>query len=281
MRIREVVARFFHTRGSRLLLAAMAISCAGVSPVCGEEARDDASAKAAPKKVVLIGHQPDHPPGTHLYLEECELLAKCLRQTAGVEAVVADGWPTDPKVLEEVDAIVLYSSPGAEILLGGTQGEQFEKLMKQGVGLVALHWATGLKDANNETLGNRYLDYLGGLFSFAFSGLDISQSEVKQVEPAHPICQGWKGFALEDEYYLNLKFLPRATPILQVPVKGQQQTVAWTYERPESNGGRSYGNTLGHFHELFEREVFRRMLVNGILWTLHLEIPSDGAPCRL
>jgi type 1 glutamine amidotransferase len=232
-------------------------------------------------KVVLIGHQPDHPPGTHLYLDECELLAKCLRQTPNVEAIVSDRWPTDPAVLENVSGIVLYSSPGAEIVLQGEHRAQFEELMKKGVGLVALHWATGVGDKDNQALADRYLSCMGGLFSFAFSGLDVSQSRVEQVDAAHPICRGWKDFDLLDEYYLDLKFLPEAKPILRVQVKGKPQTVGWAYERPDSNGGRSYGNTLGHFHELFERESFRRMLVNGILWTVRLDVPPEGAPCTL
>jgi type 1 glutamine amidotransferase len=215
--------------------------------------------------VLLIGHQPDHPPGTHLYLPGCELLAQCLRQTDGVEAVVSDGWPADPEVLKGVNAIVLYSSPGAEILLEGPHREQFEALMRQGVGLVALHWATGLRDANNEALGEKYLSYLGGLFSFGYSGLEICESEAKQIDADEPICRGWDDFVLHDEFYLNLRFLPAAKPILRVRVNDQWQTVGWIYERPDSNGGRSYGNTLGHFHELFEQEHFRRMLVNGIL----------------
>ena len=41
------------------------------------------------KTIVLIGHKPDHPPKTHMYLPTCELLAACLRQTKGVEASVA------------------------------------------------------------------------------------------------------------------------------------------------------------------------------------------------
>jgi type 1 glutamine amidotransferase len=233
----------------------------------------------AEKKVILIGTQPDgHPEGTHHYLRECRLLADCLRQTPGVQAMVSEGWPSDPELLRGIDAMVLYSSPGAEIVLDDSHAERFEKLMREGVGLVALHWATGVGDQGNKTLGKRYQQYLGGLFSFAYSGLDISESEIQQVAPDHPICRGWEPFRLKDEFYLNLKFLPEAKPVLQVSVKGQKQTVAWVYERPESDGGRSYGNTLGHFHELFEQEAFRRMFVNGILWTMHVQIPEAGSP---
>ncbi|MCU0960604.1 MAG: ThuA domain-containing protein [Pirellulaceae bacterium] len=232
-------------------------------------------------KILLIGHQPDHPPGTHLYLDMCELLAKCLRRTPGVEAVVSDGWPQDPAVLEGVSGIVLYSSPGAEILLEGAAREQCEAMLKRGAGLVALHWATGIRDQNNQALADRYLAQLGGLFSFGYSGLDVSASRVEQIDASHPVCRGWQGFELTDEYYLNLKFLPEAQPLLRVPVKGQLQTVGWVYERPNAAGGRSYGNTLGHFEELFRQEAFRKMLVNGILWTVHVEVPPDGADCRL
>jgi type 1 glutamine amidotransferase len=253
-----------------------------VSPLPAGEPQDQAGASTSPKiKVVLIGHPPDHPPGTHLYLETCELLARCLRQTAHVEAVVSDGWPSDPAVLAGVSGIVLYSSPGAEILLQGEQREQCEALLKQGVGLASLHWATGIRDQNNEELAERYLSQLGGLFSFGFSGLDISASRVEQLDGSHPICRGWSDFDLTDEYYLNLKFLPQAKPLLRVRVKDEPQTVGWIYERPDSHGGRSYGNTLGHFEELFRQEAFRKMLVNGILWTVHVEIPPDGADCQL
>src|SRR5215471_4330059 len=49
---------------------------------------------ADPKaKILLIGKDLDHARNTHTYMSDCELLAKCLRQTEGVEAVVSNGWP--------------------------------------------------------------------------------------------------------------------------------------------------------------------------------------------
>lgn len=232
-------------------------------------------------RVLLIGHQPDHPPGTHLYLEACELLAKCLRQSPGVEAIVSDGWPRDPVQLQDVDAIVLYSSPGADLLFKGEHAQTVQKMLKEGVGLVALHWATGVHGQEESELGERYLRELGGLFCFAFSGLDTSESKVEQLQADHPVCRGWQDFALTDEFYLNVKILPESRPLLQVSVKGNEHIVGWVYERPDSHGGRSYGNVLGHFHELFQQEPFRRMLVNGILWAARREVPKQGAPCAL
>jgi type 1 glutamine amidotransferase len=77
---------------------------------------------------------------------------------------------------------------------------------------------------------------------------------------------------------LNLKFHERAQPILKVTVGGKEQVVAWALEREGSSGGRSFGTTLGHFHENFAIADFRRMLVNGILWTAQVEVPKEGAP---
>ena len=37
-----------------------------------------------------IGKDLDHPRNTHTYMSDCTLLAKCLRQTEGVETVVSN-----------------------------------------------------------------------------------------------------------------------------------------------------------------------------------------------
>ena len=67
-------------------------------------------------KVLLIGKQPDHPWGTHMYLHTCEMLTKCLGQTEGVKAVVSDGWPKDPAQLEGVKTIKFIHGIGNGVL---------------------------------------------------------------------------------------------------------------------------------------------------------------------
>ena len=101
---------------------------------------------------------------------------------------------------------------------------------------------------------------------------------VEQLVPDHPICRGWEPYELRDEFYLNLKYAQAAQPVLKVNVDGIDQTVAWAYDRPESNGGRSFGTTLAHFHDNFAIPAFRRAIVNGILWTAHVEVPENGCP---
>lgn len=242
-----------------------------------QAAADDASAEKsdAKKKIVLIGHELDHAWATHMYLDTCQLLAMCLEQTPGVEAVVSNGWPKDAKTFEGVSAIVMYSSPGAEVMLDGPHAQQAQQLMKDGVGLVAIHWATGVMEANKERLGKRYLNYLGGMWVH-FVGLVIADSELKQLDADHPVCRGWKPYDLNDEFYLNPTISPQAKPLLQVQANGKPLVVGWAHNR--ADGGRSFGTTLGHFHRNFKIEAFRRMMVNGILWSAGVEVPAEGAP---
>lgn len=231
----------------------------------------------APAKILLIGKEPDHPHGTHMYVHTSEILAKCLQKTPGVETVVSQGWPTDPKMLDGVKTIVLYSSPGAEYLIDGPGGGQLHQLMQKGVGLVTIHWASSVYEKNLDRLGNHWGDYLGGFWVSNY-GLSTDKSPLKQLVPDHPICRGWKEYELHDEYYLK-PVIKAATPILQVTTKGEDVIVGWAYERPDN--GRAYGTTLGHFYRNFQIEAFRRTIVNAILWTAHVEVPKDGAPVDL
>ena len=229
--------------------------------------------EGAKTKIVLVGTRPDHPYASHMYLHECRMLAQCLRLAPAIEAIVVQDWPEDPRTLEGVKSIVYYSRPAGDIVLAKGHRQQFEKLMGQGVGYAAIHWAT---DAAPER-GPAYLDILGGWFNRAHSGLNVTTSPLVQIVPDHPVCRGWKEYPLHDEFYLDLKFHERTVPLLKVRVEGRDQTVAWAFERPGPGSGRSFGTTLGHFHENFEIEAFRRFVVNSILWTAKVEVPATGA----
>src|SRR5262245_61392473 len=110
-------------------------------------------------KIMLIGKDRDHPFTTHEYMSDCRLLARCLEQTPGVEAVVSNGWPLDPTVLVGVKAIVLHTQKGGNVLLGSPARRQAEAMLQQGVGLTAIHWSTG---ADTGEVGERWLRTLGG-----------------------------------------------------------------------------------------------------------------------
>lgn len=237
------------------------------------------TASAAEKKtILLIGKQPDHPHGTHMYLHTCKVLAKCLELTEGIEAVVSDGWPDDVDLLKRTDSIVVYTNPAAELLLLGKPAKQIDLMMKSGVGLVTIHWASSVFQKNFDRLGAKWMSYLGGTW-ISNVGIMIGESDLKQLAPDHPVSRGWKPYLLRDEWYLKPTIGPEATPFLQVTAKGEGLVVAWAFERP--GGGRSYGTTLGHFYDNFQNDAFRRTIVNAALWTAGLEVPAQGAPVNI
>src|SRR5579862_1088072 len=164
-------------------------------------------------KILLIGQDLDHPRNTHTYLSDCELLAKCLRQTPGVETVVSNGWPKDDAVLKDVKALVLHNRLGGTVLFRGPQRHQVEELLKQGVGITAIHWGTGAETPE----GGPWLQTMGAWFNAegdGFSKYLIQTSKLHQADPKHPICRGWSDFDLREEYYFKLCFLPEAHPVM-------------------------------------------------------------------
>ena len=250
----------------KLLVVAFVVTCIGIA---------EAGTKT---KVLFVGKEPDHPFGTHMYMHTGNVLSKCLALTDGVKTVVSQGWPTDGRVLEGVSTIVVYASPAAELLLDAPHRDQVDALMKKGVGLVTIHWASSVRKKNLERIGPKWLSYLGGTW-VSNVGLHTGKSLLKQPQPEHPICRGWKEYEIHDEYYLNPTITDKATPLLQVTAKDKPVVVGWSYERPD--GGRSFGTTLGHFYHNFQHEAFRRMIVNAILWSAHVEIPQNGSRIKL
>ncbi len=55
--------------------------------------------------------------------------------------------------------------------------------------------------------------------------------------------------------------------------------ISWAYER--HGGGRSFAFTGCHLHESWGLDGFRKLIVNGILWSAGQEIPSGGASVKL
>jgi type 1 glutamine amidotransferase len=229
-------------------------------------------------KILLIGKDLDHPRNTHTYMSDCELLARCLRQTNGVGTVVSNGWPKDPAILQDVNAIVLHTRLGGTVLFRGPQRRVAEEMVKKGVGLTAIHWGTGAETPE----GEEWLHAMGGWFNAerdGFSKYRVQTSMLRQSDPAHPICRGWKDFDLREEYYYQLRFLPDAKPVMTTVVEGKEYPIGWVYERP--GGGRSFGFVGGHFHDNFGERPFRQAVVNGILWTAHVDVPENGAPISI
>jgi type 1 glutamine amidotransferase len=243
-------------------------------------------------KIVLIAGRPSHGPGEHEFFAGCALLMKLLGQTPGVFPVmVRDGWPRDPKTLEDARAVVFYmDGGGGHPILKENHRDQLRKLLDAGAGFVNLHYAVEYPREN----GAEILGWLGGYYETGYSTNPHWKADFREL-PQHPITRGVQPFGIQDEWYFNIRFAPesrgltsilKATPpdnVRGTPAAkefpGRPEVVAWAFERP--GGGRSFGFTGGHFHRNWGDDNFRRLVVNAILWAAQVDVPAGGAKVHL
>ncbi len=185
--------------------------------------------------------------------------------------------------------------------LQGDHLQSLDALMKKGVGLVCLHYATEPTLAKGQ---KEFLAWIGGAFEANWSVNPHWEAHFDKL-PRHPITRGVKPFTITDEWYFHLRFrdqMKGVTPILSAvppestmnrgdgPHEGnlavraavknhEPQTVAWAAER--SGGGRGFGFTGAHVHQNWGNENFRKIVLNAIVWTAKMEVPRDGIQCAV
>lgn len=231
----------------------------------------------SPKRLLLVGQGPDgHPPATHEYVAGLKILKRCLQPVKGLEiaSVRADEpWKEGPELLERADGVVLFLCEGAKWMQQDAKRMKgLSSLAKRGGGIVALHWGVGTKDAK---FIDGCLNLIGGCHGGPDRKYQVLETELT-ANPMHPICGGIDAFRIKDEFYYRLKFARSGTlqPILRATIDGKEETVAWAWERPD--GGRSFGFSGLHFHENWKQRAYRRLVAQGVLWTLKMPIPKAG-----
>lgn len=226
-----------------------------------------------------------------------------------------DGWPTDNKEvrgLEEADTIVVISD--------GRDGDKFsdalhlesdervafvEKQIKRGCGLVTFHFST----FTPEKYAPQVLDWTGGYFQWEKNGkrdwtsaITTIEAEVRPASPDHPVSRGVTPFTMKEEFYYNLRFnnlrfdapvdVPAAPaaapaggvtrPLWVVPaLHGREpdgDVVAWARQRP--GGGRGFGTSCGHYYDNWKHDDLRKLVLNGIVWSAHIEVPQNGVEAK-
>jgi type 1 glutamine amidotransferase len=243
----------------------------------------DEQASARPqKKLLLVGQSPDaHPAGSHEYLPGLRILAALLKDTPDVHVQVVNAdepWADGPQLLRAADGVVLFVSEGARWLSADARRQQaFGELASRGGALCVLHWGMGTRSA--EPIGP-FVRLFGG----CHGGPDRKYAivEVQAVPADHQAAAGIDPFRVKDEFYYRLKWIERADdiqPLLQVPIDHEDHTVAWCWQRPD--GGRSFGFSGLHFHDNWRLPEYRRLVVQGVLWTLRLPIPEEGVAVDL
>lgn len=224
-----------------------------------------------PKRLLLIAGAPDgHPPQTHEYVAGMKIVHELFADHPGIvlRTVVADDeWKDGPELLDGTDAVVLFRSEGAKwCSADANRLAAFRRLAERKGGFTVLHWGMGTRTAEPVAA-------FASLFGLCHGGPDrkyrVLETKLTPVAKEHSILDGIGPITVRDEFYYALK--PPATkvaplPLLQIEIDGQPQTVAWAWDRPD--GGRSFGFSGLHFHENWQRPEYRRLVKQGVLWTI-------------
>jgi type 1 glutamine amidotransferase len=243
------------------------------------------STDPAAHKIVLLAGGFSKGGGEHEYFAGSVLLFNLLKQTPGVAPVLArEGWPKNEKILDGARSVVFYQDGGGkQPIVAPDKMAKIEALAARGVGVVHLHQVI---DYPKEE-GERMLPLLGGVW-VPKMGARGHWDGVFDKFPEHAITRGVAPFTENDGFIYKLRFvdgLKGVTPLLRTSppkgaaLKGSEDIVAWTYDRPA--GGRTFVFTGCHLHSSWGLEGMRRFVTNGILWSAGLEIPAGGAPVAL
>jgi type 1 glutamine amidotransferase len=239
------------------------------------------------KKIVMVAGRPSHGPADHEHNAGVLLLKKCLDdQPEVLVSTYLNGWPKDPTAFDNADTIMLFMDGGSgHAMILSNHLEQIGDRMKQGVGLACIHYAV---EVPKDKGGPEMLKWIGGYYETGYSINPTWDANIT-FQPNHPIWQGVKPWKLRDEWYYGMRFDPEhpVTPILKATPPdntrttpetkshpGREEILAWAFERPD--GGRGFGFTGGHFHKNWMDENFRKIVLNALVWTAKLEVPTNG-----
>lgn len=251
------------------------------------------------KKIVFIADSGTHgPKGNHEFKAGAVYMARVLNATyPNVHAVVHrnTAWP---KELDHADAIIVLLNHGGK----AASDPNIAKACERGAGFMAIHYGV---EVNKGAQGDNYLKWMGGYFETFWSVNPFWTAKIDAI-PEHETTRGVKPFAVRDEWYYHMRFVPDmkgVTPVLSaVPelktlaggdkasprgsnptvyeaVKaGKAQHLAWAYVRPD--GGRGFGFTGYHNYDNLTNDSFRTLLLNAAAWTAKLDVPSNGIPTK-
>ncbi|HVJ86267.1 MAG TPA: ThuA domain-containing protein, partial [Caulifigura sp.] len=252
----------------------------------------------------------------HDYAWTARLLKASLESSNVKDAVrvdyVRDGWPKDPAILADADSILVVSDgrdgdkySEAPHLVSPERVAEVQKLVDRGCGFCVLHFSTFAPDK----YAAKVLDWTGGFFDWEengerkwYSAIKTLEGDIVPVGGKHPALSGVRPWRMKEEFYFNLRFADgdspatggktyvtgvparrhadgsSTQPLVVVPAtEGRDDwglTVAWTHER--KCGGRGFGTTCGHFYDNWKHDDFRKLVLNAIVWTAHVDVPGGG-----
>jgi type 1 glutamine amidotransferase len=248
------------------------------------------AATPAAALIVIAAGEPSHGPGEHRFPAGARVLADALNASGlPLRAAVTEGWP-EPALIRDAASVVLYSD-GLDRHVAKGHVAELRAHSRSGRGLSVLHFAV---EPSSGELADYLLETLGGRFETDWSVNPLWIVREPILLP-HEVTRGVGAFAVEDEWYYHLRFAPGAVPVLQARppadtlgqdgprsgnpavraslARGEPQTLGWVHE---GAGLRAFGFTGGHFHRNWRDDSFRTLVLNGIVWSAGVLVPSRG-----
>ena len=247
----------------------------------------------SPPEVLLVVGPSSHPPGTHEVAKTATILQEALnRPLAGTG--LASRIVTDfPKIETEFDGVrtVVFLGDLFPLTRLPSQVENMEmmqRLVDRGVGVVCIHYATGVEGIHTRNGDHPLLRWVGGYFANPGSAHHESvarifpAAKIEPSEPDHPVSRGWSTFVINDEPYIRNWFGPEGrreevkvfAASMLPPEAPNLEPVAWGIQRQD--GGRGFAVVMPHFVQNWQNDDLRTLILNGIVWTARREIPADG-----
>jgi type 1 glutamine amidotransferase len=169
-----------------------------------------------------------------------------------------------PGLEKQFDVLVMYDMVHA---ITPEQQQAFVALLRQGIGLVALHHNLGAHRDWPE-----YTKIIGGKFCFGdcqFDGRKYHQSTYKHgqeihvtlSDPDHPVTRGLKDFTIHDEIYGGCYVAPDVKVLLTTDHPGNNPQIAWT---------KTYGRSkvlylqLGHDSQAYRNPHYGELIGRAI-----------------
>ena len=258
------------------------------------------------RRILLIAGSKSKGPGMHEYVKSARLL-KVLLDRAGLKkvetVVVYDGWPTNVADLDTADTIV-FVSDGMQWSPWSFTPERIAAIQKQidrGCGFMSFHFATYVPykfQQRGLSWNGGYVEYDGPKHPEMYFTQKTLATDVLFPSPKHPVMNGVKPFHITEEFYYKATFIggeQGITPLLRVPelpadpkvfpgplAGPKDQVTMWAYDRPNPANnkiaGRSIAATMGHFYATWQNDDYRKLILNAIVWSAHIEVPKDGVP---
>jgi len=252
------------------------VSSVMVTFVIGGALASASAATVSPKRLLIVGQGPDgHPPTTHEFMAGANVLAELLKSCGEIQIKVAkvdEPWGDGPALIDHADGIAMFVTQGARWMqIDPTRHAALKRLAARGGAIVALHWSVG---ATNAQYIQGQLELLGATRGGPQRKYKVLGVQLKRAEPQHPILSGLPDFKAYDEFYYALDKAPNIQPLLKARIDGQDETVAWCWDR--ADGGRAFGFVALHFHSNWQLPEYRRFVVQGVLWSLKLPVPANG-----